>query len=57
MNRFPRHERYPREEDGAIQWRKLLPVFCREHPEAQKDVDRSPKERKRQEKNSAEMDG
>ena len=28
-----RHEGYPREDDGASEWRKLLSMFYREDPE------------------------
>ena len=36
MTRIVGHDGYPREDDGAIEWRKLLLVFHREHPEAKK---------------------
>ena len=35
MTRLLRHEGYPREDVGAIEWRKLIPVCYREHPEVE----------------------
>ena len=29
--RLLRHQGHPRESDGAIEWRRLLPKFCRDH--------------------------
>ena len=36
MTRLLRHQGHPRENDGAIEWRRLLPAFCRDHPDAPK---------------------
>ena len=36
MTRILRHGGYPREEYGAIEWRKQLPMFHRENPEVKK---------------------
>ena len=36
MTRIIRHEGHPREGNGAVVWRKLLPMFHRDHPEVKK---------------------
>ena len=36
MTRLLGHEGYPRQDDGATEWRKLLPVFFCTHPNAPK---------------------
>ena len=36
MTRILRHEGYPREDYGAIEWRKQIPMFHRENPEVKK---------------------
>ena len=36
MTRIPRHQGRQREKDEALEWRRLLPMFCRDHPDASK---------------------
>ena len=36
LARFLRHQGYPQEDDGAIEWREVLLPFYREHFELQK---------------------
>ena len=36
LTRLTRHPRYPREHDGAIGWRKLLPMFYPDYPEVKR---------------------
>ena len=36
MIRMLRHQGHPRQNDWAIEWRRLLPMFCRDHLDAQK---------------------
>ena len=51
MTRLPQHERYLREDDGAMNSESVSPVFYREHPEVQEldetDAARPLEERKR----------
>ena len=36
MTGLPRHQGYLREDDGSMAWRRLLPLFYRDHPDAPK---------------------
>ena len=54
MIRILRHRGLYREKDGAVEWRRWLPMLCRKHPNALKmdasNVERPSAERKRREK-------